>query len=63
MPKCYLFEASVLDVELLGVNKVKEFAIFFSEEAESQGLIQIHSRGIVGLIQIVGGKCQGELFY
>ena len=27
----YLFEPSVLDVELLGVDKVKQFAVFFSE--------------------------------
>lgn len=27
----YLFEASVLDVELLSINKVKQFAILFSK--------------------------------
>lgn len=28
----YLFESSVLDVELLGVDKVKQFAILLSEK-------------------------------
>lgn len=37
---CYLFEPSVLDVELLGVNKVKQFAVLFSKgEGDRQELV------------------------
>lgn len=34
----YLFEASILDVELLGVNKVKQFAVFFPKGQENNGV-------------------------
>ncbi len=33
----YLFEPSVLDVELLGVNKVKQFAVLFPKGEEKDG--------------------------
>lgn len=34
----YLFEPSVLDVELLGVNEVKQFAVLFPKGEEKDGL-------------------------
>lgn len=35
---CYLFEASVLDVELLGVNKVKQLAVLLPEGKKGRKL-------------------------
>lgn len=34
----YLFEASVLDVELLGINEVKQFAVLFPGGRETDRL-------------------------
>lgn len=31
----YLFEASVLDVELLGINEVEQLAVLFPGESET----------------------------
>lgn len=43
----YLFESSVLDVELLGINKVKQFAVLFSKGKEKAWvtLAEIHNIG------------------
>lgn len=32
----YLFEASVLDVELLGVDKIKQFAVLLPEQKKGK---------------------------
>lgn len=42
----YLFEPSVLDVELLGVNEVKKFAILFPKGQEKDGGRGLKARNI-----------------
>lgn len=41
--KSYLFEPSVLDVELLGINEVKQFAVLFSEGKEKDRVDRVRA--------------------